>query len=220
MSVNIWNRRWHPKINCGHRSTLIRVIENVHILFHFANECLVLLLFRPRTYPQWVTLLKLTCCFVVQTKDLPPVGHITEAHVLFCCCSDQGPTPSRSHYWGSRVVLLLFRPRTYPSGSHYWGSRVVLLLFRPRTYPQCVTLLRLTGCFVVVQTKDLPQSVTLLRPTGCFVVVQTKDLPPVGHITEAHVLLHLGDSVTTDHISPAGSIARNSPAARYLSSRG
>jgi hypothetical protein len=28
-------------------------------------------------------------------------------------------------------------------------------------------------------------------------------------------LLNLGDSVTTDHISPAGSINRNSPAARY-----
>jgi len=39
-------------------------------------------------------------------------------------------------------------------------------------------------------------------------------------ITNAHALLHLGDSVTTDHISPAGSIPRNSPAARYLASRG
>ncbi|XP_041116661.1 cytoplasmic aconitate hydratase [Polyodon spathula] len=39
-------------------------------------------------------------------------------------------------------------------------------------------------------------------------------------ITDAYVLLNLGDSVTTDHISPAGNIARNSPAARYLSSRG
>jgi len=39
-------------------------------------------------------------------------------------------------------------------------------------------------------------------------------------IENAHVLLNLGDSVTTDHISPAGSIARNSPAARYLGDRG
>uniref|UniRef100_A0A8C1JQT6 Cytoplasmic aconitate hydratase n=1 Tax=Cyprinus carpio TaxID=7962 RepID=A0A8C1JQT6_CYPCA len=39
-------------------------------------------------------------------------------------------------------------------------------------------------------------------------------------ITDAYVLLNLGDSVTTDHISPAGNIARNSPAARYLTSRG
>ncbi|XP_020382452.1 cytoplasmic aconitate hydratase [Rhincodon typus] len=39
-------------------------------------------------------------------------------------------------------------------------------------------------------------------------------------IIDAYVLLNLGDSVTTDHISPAGNIARNSPAARYLTDRG
>merc|ERR1712123_277661 len=48
----------------------------------------------------------------------------------------------------------------------------------------------------------------------------TADLPTKKPIRSAHVLLHLGDSVTTDHISPAGSIPRNSPAARYLASRG
>lgn len=48
----------------------------------------------------------------------------------------------------------------------------------------------------------------------------TRDLPKLGNIVNARALLNLGDSVTTDHISPAGSIARNSPAARYLSSRG
>ena len=49
---------------------------------------------------------------------------------------------------------------------------------------------------------------------------QTLDLPKLEGVKDAHVLLHLGDSVTTDHISPAGSIARNSAAARYLASRG
>lgn len=39
-------------------------------------------------------------------------------------------------------------------------------------------------------------------------------------IENAHVLLHLGDAVTTDHISPAGSIARSSAAAKYLTHRG
>jgi aconitate hydratase len=39
-------------------------------------------------------------------------------------------------------------------------------------------------------------------------------------IREARVLALLGDSVTTDHISPAGNIARNSPAARYLVEQG
>lgn len=48
----------------------------------------------------------------------------------------------------------------------------------------------------------------------------TKTLQPPASITDACVLLNLGDSVTTDHISPAGNIARNSPAARYLTSRG
>ncbi|NYT37512.1 aconitate hydratase [Allopusillimonas soli] len=43
---------------------------------------------------------------------------------------------------------------------------------------------------------------------------------PVGDIKGARVLAKLGDSVTTDHISPAGSIARNSPAAAYLTSHG
>jgi aconitate hydratase len=38
-------------------------------------------------------------------------------------------------------------------------------------------------------------------------------------IVDAFALLNLGDSVTTDHISPAGSISRISPAARYLASR-
>lgn len=52
-----------------------------------------------------------------------------------------------------------------------------------------------------------------------FFETMTKDLPSISSIMGARTLLLLGDSVTTDHISPAGSIARNSPAARYLASR-
>jgi len=48
----------------------------------------------------------------------------------------------------------------------------------------------------------------------------TLDIQPPKSIVDAYVLLNLGDSVTTDHISPAGNIARNSPAARYLTNRG
>jgi len=33
-------------------------------------------------------------------------------------------------------------------------------------------------------------------------------------------LLNLGDSITTDHISPAGNISKNSPAGRFLISKG
>jgi aconitate hydratase len=43
---------------------------------------------------------------------------------------------------------------------------------------------------------------------------------PVADISGARVLVLLGDSVTTDHISPAGSIGEESPAGRYLISLG
>uniref|UniRef100_A0A3B3D2T2 Iron-responsive element-binding protein 2 n=1 Tax=Oryzias melastigma TaxID=30732 RepID=A0A3B3D2T2_ORYME len=46
-----------------------------------------------------------------------------------------------------------------------------------------------------------------------------KDLPAPQSIENAHALLFLGDKVSTDHISPAGSIARASAAAKYLQSR-
>ena len=39
-------------------------------------------------------------------------------------------------------------------------------------------------------------------------------------IRNARVLALLGDSVTTDHISPAGDISKSSPAAKYLVSLG
>lgn len=47
----------------------------------------------------------------------------------------------------------------------------------------------------------------------------TLELPPISDIRGARVLALFGDSVTTDHISPAGSIAAGSPAGRYLIER-
>jgi aconitate hydratase len=47
--------------------------------------------------------------------------------------------------------------------------------------------------------------------------LQPSALRPIAH---ARVLALLGDSVTTDHISPAGNIAKQSPAARYLMEQG
>ncbi len=46
------------------------------------------------------------------------------------------------------------------------------------------------------------------------------DPAPVSDIQGARVLLKLGDSVTTDHISPAGAIKKDSPAGRYLQEHG
>jgi aconitate hydratase len=53
-----------------------------------------------------------------------------------------------------------------------------------------------------------------------FLVDVTPEVAPVQPIQGARVLALLGDSVTTDHISPAGSIAKNSPAGRYLVEHG
>lgn len=45
--------------------------------------------------------------------------------------------------------------------------------------------------------------------------------PPGPHgVKDAYCLLNLGDSITTDHISPAGSIHKDSPAAKYLMEHG
>jgi aconitate hydratase len=48
----------------------------------------------------------------------------------------------------------------------------------------------------------------------------TMELTPVADISGARVLATLGDSVTTDHISPAGNIKAGTPAAQYLTEHG
>ncbi|MBI1885337.1 MAG: aconitate hydratase AcnA [Chloroflexi bacterium] len=58
------------------------------------------------------------------------------------------------------------------------------------------------------------QSTYLREPP--FVLETAPEPPPLRDILDARVLVMVGDSVTTDHISPAGSIAADSPAGRYL----
>ncbi|MBU3916024.1 aconitate hydratase, partial [bacterium] len=48
----------------------------------------------------------------------------------------------------------------------------------------------------------------------------TKETQPINQIENARVLVKVGDSVTTDHISPAGAISSGSPAGDYLVSHG
>jgi aconitate hydratase len=52
-----------------------------------------------------------------------------------------------------------------------------------------------------------------------FFTEMQMDPPSVGDIEGARVLAWLGDTVTTDHISPAGAIPKDSPAARWLTDR-
>jgi len=64
----------------------------------------------------------------------------------------------------------------------------------------------------------VPDSTYIRKPT--FFDGLTKEVGELNAITSARVLVLLGDSVTTDHISPAGAIPVDSPAAKYLMDRG
>jgi aconitate hydratase len=64
-----------------------------------------------------------------------------------------------------------------------------------------------------------PKSTYIRKPTFFEGLKRGKPAAP-SDIKGARVLALLGDSVTTDHISPAGNIAKNSPAARYLEENG
>ncbi|MCG6985567.1 MAG: aconitate hydratase AcnA [Thiocapsa sp.] len=68
------------------------------------------------------------------------------------------------------------------------------------------------------QTYDWPDSTYIRKPP--YFEGMTLDVPPVGDLTGARCLALLGDSITTDHISPAGSIKPDSPAGRYLIEKG
>jgi aconitate hydratase len=63
-----------------------------------------------------------------------------------------------------------------------------------------------------------PQSTYIQEPP--FLVGLTPEPDPIKPIRGARVLVAVGDSVTTDHISPAGSIASTSPAGTFLLDRG
>ncbi|MDO6489643.1 aconitate hydratase AcnA [Colwellia sp. 6_MG-2023] len=72
----------------------------------------------------------------------------------------------------------------------------------------------------VVQSQkyDWPDSTYVKLPP--FFDNISAQIPEIKSIENARCLLKLGDSVTTDHISPAGSIALDSPAAEYLKQEG
>jgi aconitate hydratase len=63
-----------------------------------------------------------------------------------------------------------------------------------------------------------PNSTYIQKPP--FLEELTPTLKPIQPIHGARCLAALGDSVTTDHISPAGSIAAKSPAGKYLVEQG
>lgn len=63
-----------------------------------------------------------------------------------------------------------------------------------------------------------PKSTYVQEPP--FFVDMPVEPPPIEAINDARVLVMLGDSVTTDHISPAGAIKADAPAGKYLQENG
>ncbi|WP_327719933.1 aconitate hydratase AcnA [Streptomyces sp. NBC_00490] len=63
-----------------------------------------------------------------------------------------------------------------------------------------------------------PQSTYVRKPP--YFDGMTMETTPVSDISGARVLAKLGDSVTTDHISPAGAIKADTPAGKYLTEHG
>jgi aconitate hydratase len=63
-----------------------------------------------------------------------------------------------------------------------------------------------------------PASTYMRRPPYLDGMARTPE--PLGDITGARVLVKLGDSVTTDHVSPAGAIPAHTPAGEYLTGLG
>ena len=67
-------------------------------------------------------------------------------------------------------------------------------------------------------TYDWPESTYVANPP--FFEGMTMDVTPPKDVSDARILGLFGDSITTDHISPAGSIKADSPAGRYLQEHG
>ncbi|XP_069679495.1 cytoplasmic aconitate hydratase-like isoform X2 [Periplaneta americana] len=127
-----------------------------------------------------------------------PLGHSADGKPIFLC--DIWPLRSEIHTVEQKHVIPAMFREVYAkieTGSPNWAQ---LKAPEGKLYPW-------------------DSSSTYIKSPPFFEGM-TKELPPIKPIENARVLLNLGDSVTTDHISPAGSIARNSPAARYLAARG
>ncbi|XP_077266759.1 cytoplasmic aconitate hydratase isoform X3 [Temnothorax americanus] len=127
-----------------------------------------------------------------------PLGHKADGSPIFL--QDIWPTRAEIQAVEQKYVIPAMFKEVYSKIEHGSGSWASLIAPEGKLYPWDVNS---------TYIKNPPYFDSLY-----------KELPPIKSVTKARVLVNLGDSVTTDHISPAGSIARNSPAARYLANRG
>lgn len=127
-----------------------------------------------------------------------PLGIDTEGKPVFL--EEIWPSREEAHAMGKKSLTpAMFREiySTIAEGSESWQS------------------LKVEKSLLYAWPKD---STYIHHPT--FFQGTTQDLPAIKDIENAHCLCNFGDSVTTDHISPAGKISANSPAAVFLKSLG
>ena len=102
------------------------------------------------------------------------------------------------------------------------SARLLIRSFRPkcsgRAMPMCLKAPRngKQSAHLVVMTYDWNDGSTYVQNPPYFEGM-TREIPETASdINGARILALLGDSITTDHISPAGGIARDTPAADFL----
>jgi aconitate hydratase len=130
--------------------------------------------------------------------DTEPIGVNAEGKQVFL--KDIWPSHEEINQYVSKFVLPEMFKSVYDkikNGTENWNS------------------------LVVPDTKLYPwdEKSTYIHNPPFFQHVTSEPLP-IHPVKDAYCLLNLGDSVTTDHISPAGSISIKSPAAKYLMDRG
>ena len=125
-----------------------------------------------------------------------PIGEGTNGPVYL---KDIWPTPAEVHAVIEKSLRRDMFEKTYADafkGSTHWNE-------------------------LVVPTGDIyawPESTYVRRPP--YFDGMTKTPAPVGDILGARCLVKVADSVTTDHISPAGNVKATSPAGTYLADHG
>ena len=128
-----------------------------------------------------------------------PIGHDGDGQPVFLC--DLWPSPDEVR----DTIASSIRPEMFT-----------------REYEQAVRGNELWNAIEVSGGAIYPWSEesTYIHHPPFLDAVRDQNVPDIGPIRGARVLALLGDSVTTDHISPAGAIASDGPAGRYLQSRG
>jgi len=126
-----------------------------------------------------------------------PLGHDSHGQPVFL--RDIWPDPKAiSDTIASAISASLFREKYADvfAGSDIWRS---LPVPEDQVYPW-------------------PESTYIKHPP--YFTDMTREVVPPSPINNARCLVKVGDSITTDHISPAGSIKLNSPAGQYLITQG